>query len=82
MQHLCAQAVESREANIGTVLGRIDMDVERAFAEWRSDNLLQSYIDVVVHGGLEYGPDIAREIIETKYLRTNSFQRTIPSSSC
>jgi hypothetical protein len=27
--------------------------------------LLQSYIDVVVEGGLEYGPDYAREIIET-----------------
>ena len=27
--------------------------------------LLQSYIDVVVEGGLEYGPDFAREIIET-----------------
>jgi hypothetical protein len=27
--------------------------------------LLQSYIDVVVEGGLEYGPAFAREIIET-----------------
>jgi hypothetical protein len=27
--------------------------------------LLQSYIDVVVEGGLEYGPDFAREILET-----------------
>ena len=27
--------------------------------------LLQSYIDVVIEGGLEYGPDFAREIIET-----------------
>lgn len=27
--------------------------------------LLQSYIDVVVEGGLEYGPGFAREIIET-----------------
>jgi hypothetical protein len=27
--------------------------------------ILQSYIDVVVEGGLEYGPDFAREILET-----------------
>jgi hypothetical protein len=27
--------------------------------------LLESYIDVVIEGGLEYGPDYAREIIET-----------------
>jgi hypothetical protein len=27
--------------------------------------LLESYIDVVVEGGLEYGPDFARELIET-----------------
>ena len=27
--------------------------------------LLQSYIDVVVEGGLEYGPEFAREILET-----------------
>lgn len=27
--------------------------------------LLESYIDVVVEGGLEYGPEFAREIIET-----------------
>jgi len=27
--------------------------------------LLQSYIDVVVEGGLEYGTDFAREILET-----------------
>ena len=27
--------------------------------------LLESYIDVVVEGGLEYGPDFAREILET-----------------
>jgi hypothetical protein len=27
--------------------------------------MLESYIDVVVEGGLEYGPDFAREIIET-----------------
>jgi hypothetical protein len=27
--------------------------------------LLQSYIDVVVEGGLEYGPDYAHEIVET-----------------
>lgn len=27
--------------------------------------LLQSYIDVVIEGGLQYGPDFAREIIET-----------------
>jgi hypothetical protein len=27
--------------------------------------LLQSYIDVVVEGGLEYGPDFAREILDT-----------------
>lgn len=27
--------------------------------------LLQSYIDVVIEGGLEYSPDFAREIIET-----------------
>ncbi len=27
--------------------------------------LLQSYVDVVVEGGLEYGPDFAREILET-----------------
>ena len=27
--------------------------------------LLESYIDVVIEGGLEYGPDFAREIIET-----------------
>src|SRR5262249_2476931 len=27
--------------------------------------LLQSYIDVVIEGGLEYGPDFAREILET-----------------
>jgi len=27
--------------------------------------LLQSYLDVVVEGGLEYGPDFAREILET-----------------
>jgi hypothetical protein len=27
--------------------------------------LLQSYIDVVIEGGLEYGPDFAREIIQT-----------------
>ncbi len=27
--------------------------------------LLQSYFDVVVEGDLEYGPDFAREILET-----------------
>jgi hypothetical protein len=27
--------------------------------------MLQSYIDAVIQGGLEYGPDFAREIIET-----------------
>jgi hypothetical protein len=27
--------------------------------------ILQSYIDVVIEGGLEYGPEFAREIIET-----------------
>jgi len=27
--------------------------------------ILQSYVDVVIEGGLEYGPDFAREIIET-----------------
>jgi hypothetical protein len=27
--------------------------------------ILQSYVDVVVEGGLEYGPDFAREIVET-----------------
>jgi len=27
--------------------------------------LLESYVDVVIEGGLEYGPDFAREIIET-----------------
>jgi hypothetical protein len=27
--------------------------------------LLQPYVDVVVEGGLEYGPDFAREILET-----------------
>jgi len=27
--------------------------------------MLESYIDVVVEGGLEYGPDFARELIET-----------------
>jgi hypothetical protein len=27
--------------------------------------LLESYIDVVIEGGLEYGPDFARELIET-----------------
>ena len=27
--------------------------------------LLQSYIDVVVEGGLEYGPDFARELLDT-----------------
>ncbi len=27
--------------------------------------LLQSYIDVLIEGGLQYGPDFAREIIET-----------------
>ena len=27
--------------------------------------LLESYIDVVIEGGLEYGPEFAREIIET-----------------
>jgi hypothetical protein len=29
--------------------------------------LLQSYVDVVVEGGLEYGEDFAREVIETTY---------------
>jgi hypothetical protein len=29
--------------------------------------LLESYIDLVVEGGLEYGPDFARELIETTY---------------
>jgi hypothetical protein len=27
--------------------------------------MLESYIDIVVEGGLEYGPDFARELIET-----------------
>jgi hypothetical protein len=27
--------------------------------------LLESYIDIVIEGGLEYGPDFARELIET-----------------
>lgn len=29
--------------------------------------MLESYIDVVVEGGLEYGPDFARELIETTF---------------
>jgi hypothetical protein len=29
--------------------------------------LLESYIDLVVEGGLEYGPDFARELIETTF---------------
>ena len=29
--------------------------------------MLESYIDVVVEGGLEYGEDFARELIETTF---------------
>ena len=29
--------------------------------------MLESYIDAVVEGGLEYGPDFARELVETTY---------------
>ncbi|MET0742496.1 MAG: gamma-glutamylcyclotransferase family protein [Microvirga sp.] len=42
--------------------GRIGEDLPEASSTYP---LLQSYIDVVLDGALEYGPDFAREVIET-----------------
>jgi hypothetical protein len=38
MQHLRAKAIEDREADIGTVLGRIDVHAEWPLAEGRADS--------------------------------------------
>ena len=39
MQHLRANAVEHGEADIGAILGRVDVDAERPLTERRADDI-------------------------------------------
>src|ERR1700730_18138416 len=45
MQHFCADTVHDSKANIGSILGRVDMDPERPFAEGRIHHLDDCFSD-------------------------------------
>jgi hypothetical protein len=45
MQHFCADPVHDSKANIGSILGGVDMDPERPFAEGRIDHLDDCFSD-------------------------------------
>jgi hypothetical protein len=45
MQHFCADTVHDSKGNIGSILGGVDMDPERPFAEGRIHHLDDCFSD-------------------------------------
>src|SRR5262245_11223298 len=58
MEHLCPKAINHAERHLGSILGRIDVNTERALAERGIDDLYDScrdrvHIRVIGHDGRE-----------------------------
>ena len=58
MQHLHPEPVEHREADVGTVLGRVDVNPKRTLPEWGVDHVddgvgNRGHVGVRRHNGIE-----------------------------